>query len=312
MNIAILGASGIGKNHARWFMGHGCHFTAFLGSTQDSVAKTAATLGPLLGFTGRGYADLGELLGESRPDAVCISSPNDQHYGHALQCIEAGVPVLCEKPLTHDEALSDDANLERAREMVTLASRANVLLGTQMQYVFMAEPLLAMTGVAPEEIEEFSMVMETKNLIAGRDGRRLWIDLAPHPLSLLQKLVPGATLGTCQSFEDNGLISIAKFTMSRPNGQSVRATVQIGCVPGQDPVRRVTLNGKSVDYSGFKDTDGIFKGRMETLGQAPITLPDFVNSLIGNFVAACQGKAQLQVDGAAGERNLELLLQLCA
>src|SRR5437588_3257390 len=54
----------------------------------------------------RGYPDYETLvrqeaaLGEGRVDYVTIVTPNDSHYPAAKACLEAGIPVLCEKPLT--------------------------------------------------------------------------------------------------------------------------------------------------------------------------------------------------------------------
>lgn len=46
------------------------------------------------------YADWRDLLKEhSDLDGVIISSPNNVHIGPAVACLEAGLPVACEKPL---------------------------------------------------------------------------------------------------------------------------------------------------------------------------------------------------------------------
>lgn len=313
MKVAILGASGIGKNHARWFKQNGAEVTAFLGSSPGSVQRTEELLRGSIGFQGQGYTDLGELLTQARPDAVCISSPNNLHYEQAKACIEAGVAVLCEKPLVHDALWTDEGNLVRAGELVSAAKSQNVLLGMQTQYAFAAPAIAEMAGVAPAELTEFSMVMETKNLIPGREGRALWIDLAPHPLSVLQTLVPDAELVSEDiEFHSEALHSSARFTVRRPNGTPIRAHVTIGCVPGQEPERLVTLNGQAVEYAGFKDSDGIFKAKMWRQGGEPVVLPDFVDSLIRNFIRSWQGEATLAADGNFGLKNLEWLLRLSA
>jgi predicted dehydrogenase len=55
----------------------------------------------------RGYPDYETLVREEaarpageRVDYVTIVTPNDSHYPVARACLEAGLPVLCEKPLT--------------------------------------------------------------------------------------------------------------------------------------------------------------------------------------------------------------------
>jgi myo-inositol 2-dehydrogenase/D-chiro-inositol 1-dehydrogenase len=42
-----------------------------------------------------------ELIAAPDVDAVIIASPGDVHRAQVLSCIEAGTPVLCEKPLAH-------------------------------------------------------------------------------------------------------------------------------------------------------------------------------------------------------------------
>lgn len=55
----------------------------------------------------RGYADLAAMIAaeKERPDgieAVAIMTPNDSHYEYALAALEAGLHVICDKPLTND------------------------------------------------------------------------------------------------------------------------------------------------------------------------------------------------------------------
>lgn len=309
MKIAILGASGIGKNHARWFHKHGCEIVAFLGSAPETLEKTGQILASQFPFAGRGYADLSELLAKEKLDAVCISTPNHKHFEHALACIEAGVAVLCEKPLVFDKNQSHRENLACANQLVEAAQHKGVLLGTQMQYCFAAAPTCELAGVAPDEIHEFSMEMETKNQIEGRGFRTLWVDLAPHPLSVLQTLAPGAKIESIEQFGCEELRSVADFTLRRADGKPLQARVEIGCVPGQNPVRRVRLNGREVHYAGV-NINGDFKAKMWTVEGKERIENDFVDSLIGNFVRACKGEETLRVTGATGAQNLDWLLQL--
>ncbi len=69
------------------------------------------------------FDTLESCLAAGTPSGVIISSPNEFHYAQAKLCIERGIPVLIEKPITahHDEA----------RDLVDLADRhgAKVLVG---------------------------------------------------------------------------------------------------------------------------------------------------------------------------------------
>jgi predicted dehydrogenase len=48
----------------------------------------------------RMFSSIDELLADSQVDIVYISSPNHLHYPQAKLALEAGKPVLCEKPFT--------------------------------------------------------------------------------------------------------------------------------------------------------------------------------------------------------------------
>src|SRR5262245_44231498 len=47
----------------------------------------------------RSYEEYGELLRSGEVDAVYIALPNDMHRDYSVRAAEAGVHVLCEKPL---------------------------------------------------------------------------------------------------------------------------------------------------------------------------------------------------------------------
>lgn len=63
----------------------------------------------------RSHAPHAELAAAGDVDAVYVGTTNDRHLQDALACVEAGIPVLCEKPLTLDAA-SGRHLVERARE----------------------------------------------------------------------------------------------------------------------------------------------------------------------------------------------------
>jgi len=64
--------------------------------------------------------ELGELLGDSRVDGIYIATPHAQHGDLVRQCLAAGKPVLCEKPLV--------PNLAQGLALVKLAVERQVFL----------------------------------------------------------------------------------------------------------------------------------------------------------------------------------------
>jgi predicted dehydrogenase len=65
------------------------------------VAETAARYGV------PGFADHRQLLDAVRPDVVHVCTPHHQHVEVAIDCLEAGVAVLVEKPVAHTVAEAD-------------------------------------------------------------------------------------------------------------------------------------------------------------------------------------------------------------
>ena len=67
-----------------------------------------------LGFdAARAYGDVAQMLSAEarRPDgvdALAIMTPNDTHHAYAAAALDAGLDVICDKPVTHDHAQALD------------------------------------------------------------------------------------------------------------------------------------------------------------------------------------------------------------
>lgn len=307
LNIAIIGASGIGKNHAKWFDKHGCNVNCFLGSSSATVQQTTALLRENFGIHANGFLKIDELLAQPL-DAVCVASPPALHYDHVKACLSGGLPVLCEKPLVYEEKLSSSEMMAQADELVELAEHRNVLLGMQMQYAMIADHLSKKVGNAP--LQRFEMVMETKNLKTGRNFEQIWIELAPHPLSVLQQLTgSGVSLEniSCETF---AMETTAHFLLNTSDRSPIKVSITTRCAPeNPTPMRRFIINDYIIDYSGRNNAEGQFLSYLTTNGKDE-ELPDFVDLLVGNFVAACQGNEELKVTGAHGAQNVAWMLQI--
>ena len=191
--VAVAGAGGIGRHHAKWHARAGSDVVAILGQRPERLPGTARILSELFGFHGRVYCDFGDLLGHEQPDIVDICAPNGAHYDLACQALDAGCHVLCEKPLVWGS--STDESLTQAEDLRQRAQHAGVHLGMCSQYaaslpqyrrLFRSLDLPASTS--------FSAEMETLSSHQPRDARAIWIDMGPHPLSLLLAVWPSATL----------------------------------------------------------------------------------------------------------------------
>jgi predicted dehydrogenase len=68
----------------------------------------------------KGYDDHRRLIEAAKPDAVTVVTPDHLHYRVVMDCLEAGLPVLVEKPLATD--------VQEAREMARKAREKGLLL----------------------------------------------------------------------------------------------------------------------------------------------------------------------------------------
>lgn len=66
------------------------------------------------------FASLDDLAASGTVDAVYIATPNAAHAEQAIRCLEAGLPVLCEKPLA--------SNAAEAAAMMEASRRSGALL----------------------------------------------------------------------------------------------------------------------------------------------------------------------------------------
>ena len=75
---------------------------AVLGRTEDSALQFAREYN-----IPKWYTDIDAFLETSGIDVVYIATPHTLHHEQARQCLEKGIPVLCEKPMTinRDQAL---------------------------------------------------------------------------------------------------------------------------------------------------------------------------------------------------------------
>jgi myo-inositol 2-dehydrogenase / D-chiro-inositol 1-dehydrogenase len=60
-----------------------------------------------LEFGARAYTSISEMIEREEPDFVSLSLPNEHHFEATMEVIEAGVPLLAEKPLVFDLAQAD-------------------------------------------------------------------------------------------------------------------------------------------------------------------------------------------------------------
>lgn len=93
LRIAVVGVGLIGRRHVELVLrSPGTELIAVV--DPDRRAQNFAEAAGV-----SWYATLDDLFDSDGPDGAVIATPSDLHAAHVLACIEAGVPVLVEKPV---------------------------------------------------------------------------------------------------------------------------------------------------------------------------------------------------------------------
>jgi predicted dehydrogenase len=124
LKIAIVGCGKIADAHAAVIQGiEGCEIVGVC----DREPLMARQLYERFRVK-RYFADLTELLNETQPDAVHITTPPETHFDIARLCLERGCHVYVEKPFTVDAG--------QAQRLVDLANKCRLKLTVGHNYQF--------------------------------------------------------------------------------------------------------------------------------------------------------------------------------
>ncbi|TSC89683.1 MAG: oxidoreductase domain-containing protein [Parcubacteria group bacterium Gr01-1014_3] len=180
LKIAVLGAGSIGKFHVREFLSAGADVVAILGSSQETALKTAEDLHAEYGIRPRGYFDLASLVENEKLDAVSICTPSRLHYAQIKKCLEAGLHVLCEKPLVLN---SHADNYGAAKELVEFSEKQGKVLAVNTQWPAVIDYIKDKVDLS--RLKTFSMEMQPS--VFGVD---MLAEQLAHTNSMVVKLIP--------------------------------------------------------------------------------------------------------------------------
>lgn len=300
LRVAVVGVGHLGKHHARILSAlPGVRLVAVVDTNRPRAEEIAAA------YHTRPLFDARELVGEV--DAVTIAVPTQLHRDLALPFLDAGVPVLVEKPMARSLAEADD--------MIAAAARGGVPLGVGQTERFnpavaAALPLLRdprfievhRLGAFPERSLDIDVVF----------------DLMIHDLDVVLSLVGGPV----ESIEAVGVPVLT----GRVDIANARLRFAGGCIANltasrisRDRVRKIRFFQPaaylSIDYAAQKlevwrltKTDGAVPAIQG--GEVPVEHQEPLLRELADFVDAVKiGRAPL-VDGVQGRRALALAAQI--
>ena len=279
--VGLIGArrrrQGLGPFVARDLLAAGAEVPCFLATSEQTREAAARALFELCGLEARGYLDLDEMLAREELDGLAILSPAECHAEHLEAALRGGVDVLCEKPFVWEVP---DLT-ERTRELVDAIETRGRVLWENCQWPYTLPAFEALhPGALAAPPQRFEMELQP----ASR-GLRSLADSMPHPLSLLQALVPGAEArveDVCFSTRDPASATQTVRFRYCCAGHDVASEVRLE--QNEKPPRRAAfaLNGRRArrlvspeDYRlSFADAN------------RSVPVPDPLALLIADFVAA--------------------------
>ncbi|MCW5951155.1 MAG: Gfo/Idh/MocA family oxidoreductase [Propionibacteriaceae bacterium] len=126
MRVAVIGGGTIGSVHADSYRVAGAQVVAVVEPNRQTADAFARTHGATV------YADLASLLASAdRPEAISVCTPPATHRELSIAALEAGIHVLCEKPMAH--------SLEDAQAIHRAAGSAGAVFGVAYCHRFQPE-----------------------------------------------------------------------------------------------------------------------------------------------------------------------------
>lgn len=182
LRVAICGACGIGRVHARIFHALGAEICTVLGSSDESAADAAAMLEDSFGIQAQPFSQLKPLLEQTQPDAMSICTPPQHHFEETLIAFDHNIPVFCEKPLFWHKGITQ---AEVGEKLAHIETHPNRRLFVNTSNATFVDRVVGKIGEA-ESVRSFFFRFHTQGVHLERD---IALDLLPHGLSLLLRLL---------------------------------------------------------------------------------------------------------------------------
>lgn len=189
VRIGLIGCGGIAGLHMRGYKecGDALKFVACC----DIIPERAQNFVKTHGFA-RAYTDYRKMLASEKLDAISVCTPNYAHCEPTVAALEAGIHVLCEKPIA--------MNAFEAQMMVDAANRSGAMLtiGHQMRFFPAVQHLKKMldAGELGEIYFGRSLALRRRGIpgwgqfhIKEKSGGGPLIDIGVHALDLIMWLM---------------------------------------------------------------------------------------------------------------------------
>jgi UDP-N-acetylglucosamine 3-dehydrogenase len=175
LKVAVIGMGGIGNTHAPVYKSDPL---AELVAVCDIIKERADKAAEKYGV--RAYYSVDDLLKNEELDAVSVTTAGVEnggdHYEPTMECLEAGLNVLCEKPISND--------IQKARAMVKKAEERGVYFGINLNHRFVPPAAKAKQWIQQGRLGDLLLINMTM-WIGNPNETSPWFHIrALHPHSL--------------------------------------------------------------------------------------------------------------------------------
>jgi len=249
-------------------------------------------------------------------DAVFVASPNNSHLEHVLSAIDAGKPVLCEKPM--------GINAGECRRMVEAARAANELLGVAHVFRFNRSIEKLRQQVKAGDVGK-PIFVRAEFSFSARNHPRKWMtdpkiagggpiaDVGVHCVDALQWILNDEIVSVnaiASSDQDSGDVEAAAALLLRFSRGTLGSVLVSTRADYRTPVEIVGDIGtlKATDaFSVENPVDLEWCRAGKVINREVISNIDAYARQVDAFSAAVEGKAAFPIPGKEGWQNQEVL-----
>ena len=196
LNVAIVGMGGIGNTHARVYQEHpDCEVIAVCDIIPERVDKAAEEYGCPAFYSVQEMLASGIQIDAASMCTAGVENGGD-HYEPTMELLNAGIPVLGEKPISND--------LDKAQEMVALAKKKNLRYGINLNHRFTPAALRAREWVDDGRLGEINIINMTMWINNPNESSPWFHIRALHPHSLDVMRYFGGDVAKVQAFFKKG------------------------------------------------------------------------------------------------------------
>jgi predicted dehydrogenase len=296
LRAGVIGAGVLGTLHAQKYAT--TKGVALAGVADIALERAQNVTARYGGLATRAYEELLPCV-----DVVSIAVPTVSHYPVARACLEAGVHVLVEKPIT--------PTLDEADALVALAESRGLCLGVghlerfNPAYARLAGELPDPVFVQAERLARFQHRGTDVDVV---------LDLMIHDLDLVLATIKSDVVGVSACGFDvmTGSIDIANAYIEFASGAVANLSASR---ISREPVRKLRVFGHNAYASLDLRAPQLRLERVDAGGdvQPLVWKPDHADALrteIEAFVAGVMGRGTSFVTGREGRRALELALRV--